>query len=368
MLPLAALGSARSDEHHFQYDHVIGTSLDLVVWTSDAVAAGRAETAALEEIDRLSSILNTRDPASDISRLGESDGPIRSRDLAEVFRLYDEWTVRTGGVVSIRPHGTNTRRNVDALGKAYIIDRAAHVARAAAPAIDGLLLNIGGDIVVRGRPCEIAVADPGRPHENATPLTRIRLNSAAIATSGTYARGAHLVDARTGRPAALAASGTVVARDAVTANALAALLCLTDADEGLQAVGRTAGAEALRVGRDGLVRRTAGFARLEHPPMIEVAAPANWPAGYELDVTLILREGTASGGGRGGFSSGFGGRRDGRARRPYVAVWVENTSGKLVRVLAFWANKAKYFSELSSFWNFVEPGSESAVLHVAGHA
>jgi thiamine biosynthesis lipoprotein len=36
---------------------------------------------------------------------------------------------------------------------------------------------------------------------------------------------------------------------------------------------------------------------------------------------------------------------------PYVAVWVETTSGKLVRVLAFWASKPKYYSELSSFWN-----------------
>ena len=45
-------------------------------------------------------------------------------------------------------------------------------------------------------------------------------------------------------------------------------------------------------------------------------------------------------------------------QRPYVAVWVENTAGKLVRVLAFWANKAKYFSELSSFWNITD-GNEN---------
>lgn len=61
-VPLAAFASARSDEHHFQYEHVVGTSLDLVVWTSDATAAQRAAAAALEEIDRLSSVLNTRDP------------------------------------------------------------------------------------------------------------------------------------------------------------------------------------------------------------------------------------------------------------------------------------------------------------------
>jgi thiamine biosynthesis lipoprotein len=352
-VPLATLRWARSDEHHFSYDHVIGTSLDLVVWTSNAAAAERAEAAALEEVHRLTSILNTRDPGSEISGLSQSDGPVRSRELADVLSAYDYWTERTGGIVSVQPRGVDTPRNVDALGKAYIIERAAMAATTAAPGIDGVLLNIGGDIVARGRPCDIALADPDAPYENATPLTRIRLDNMAIATSGTYARGAHLFDARTGQPAALASSGTVVAADAVTANALATTLCLTGAGEGLQFVERTPGAEALRVARDGVVRRTSGFSRLERQRATTVAALLDWPAGYELTVSLTLTQGTASAGGGGFFGrGGFGGRRrDSGPRRPYVAVWVETTSGKLVRVLAFWASKPKYFSELSSFWN-----------------
>jgi FAD:protein FMN transferase len=339
MVPLATVRWSRSDEHRYSYDHVIGTSLDLVVWTSNAVVAQCVLEATLGEIQRLTSILNTRDPDSEISRLRESDGPVRSRELAEVLSAYHYWTERTGGIVSARPRGANTPRNVDALGKAYIIDRAVMAASAAAPGIDGVLLNIGGDIVARGRRCDIAVADPDAPHENATPLTRILLHNMAIATSGTYARGAHLLDARTGQPAALASSATVAAADAVTANALATMLCLTGPDEGLRLVARTPGAEALRVGRDGVVGRTAGFARLELPRVFQSAESPDWPAGYELDISLTLKEGTAFRRGRG------------RVQRPYVAVWIENPSGKLVRVLAFWANKAKYYSELSSFWN-----------------
>jgi hypothetical protein len=217
--------------------------------------------------------------------------------------------------------------------------------------IDGVLVNIGGDIAVRGRPCEIAIADGHAQHENAAPLTRVRLHNAAIATSGTYARGQHLLDARTGLPASVASSGTVVAADTVTANALATMLCLTKAAEGLQLVERTPGAEALRVGPDGAVRRSAGFDRLERPPVLPASVVPDWPAGYELAISLALTEGTAfRGARRGGFGGGgFGGRV--RIQRPYVAVWVENTSGRLVRVIAFWANKGKYFSELSSFWN-----------------
>jgi thiamine biosynthesis lipoprotein ApbE len=348
MAPLATLRSARSAEHHFPYDHVIGTSLDLVVWTSNTVKARDAEMAVLEEVHRLTAILDTRDPDSEISRLGESDGPGRSRDLSKLLSDYDYWNELTGGIVSVRPRGANTPRNVDALGKAYIIDCAAKAAHAAAPGIEGILLNVGGDIVARGRPCDIAIADPHAPHENARPLTWIRLHNRAIATSGTYARGAHLIDARTARAAALASSGTVVAADAVTANALATTLCLTGADEGLRLVGRTPGAVALRVGRDGVVERSEGFARLERPQMPRPAVSPDWPAGYELDISLTLTDGTDFRNGRGG---GFGGRIRGRVHRPYVAVWVESTTSRLVRILAFWANKAKYFSELSSFWN-----------------
>jgi thiamine biosynthesis lipoprotein ApbE len=122
--------------------------------------AERAESAVLGEVHRLTSILNTRDPGSEISRLKESDSPVRSRELADVLSAYDYWTERTGDIVSVRHRGMDTPRNVDALGKAYIIERAALAATTAAPGIDGVLLNIGGDIVARGRPCDIALADP----------------------------------------------------------------------------------------------------------------------------------------------------------------------------------------------------------------
>jgi hypothetical protein len=102
------------------------------------------------------------------------------------------------------------------------------------------------------------------------------------------------------------------------------------------------------VGRDGVVERSEGFARLERPQMPRPAVSPDWPAGYELDISLTLTDGTDFRNGRGG---GFGGRIRGRVHRPYVAVWVESTTSRLVRILAFWANKAKYFSELSSFWN-----------------
>jgi thiamine biosynthesis lipoprotein len=336
LLPLVSFDPAfRSEEHHFGYESVLGTSLDLVVRASSSSIADLARQTVLEEIDRLSSILNTRDPASEISLLENSKlGRSPSRELQEVLDAYAYWEHRTDGLFAIRPGGAATPRNVDALGKAYIIDRAVEAVRHACPSVDAVLLNIGGDIVAWGQACEIDVANPRAWYDNAPPLTTIVLENAAVATSGSYARGAHLTDARNGRSLHTGIAATVVARDAVTANALATTLCLTEAEHGIQLVKATRGAEALRVA-SGVLHRTAGFGFLEQAVPAQVPAVTNWPPDYQLTVTLPLKT-TRS--------------KD----RPYVVAWVEDSTGKLVRVLAFWGSNSKYYATLSTFWDHLK--------------
>ena len=335
LLPLTAFDSPfHSAEHHFQYEYVIGTSMDLVVSTRYSSVAEHARRVVFEEVDRLASILNTRDPDSEISLLRDSDGSGHSDDLNEVLAAYDYWERRTDGLFSIRPGGADTPRNVDALGKAYIIDQASKAVRQTTSAIDALLLNIGGDIAVWGQSCQIAIADPENWYDNAEPISTINLRNAAIATSGTYARGAHLSDPRTGQPVQTATAATVLAPDMVTANALATTLCLTTAEYGLRLVESTPGAEALRVAPGRVLQRTAGFASLERSLSVQASTLTNWPPGYQLSVTLPLTRGRSK-------------------DRPYVAVWVEDTSGNLVRMLAFWGNKSKYYGNLSNAWGLL---------------
>jgi thiamine biosynthesis lipoprotein ApbE len=343
-----------SDLHHFSFEHVVGTSLDLDLWSDSTMAAERAAEVLLDEVERLTAVLSTRDPRSEISRLEASPGLQPSPDLAAILAAYEDWEIRTQGAVSIRPRGAGTPRNVDALGKAYILDRAAAVA-ADCPGVEGVLLNIGGDIVVRGRAADIAITDPTAWQDNAAPLTSVRLRDQAIATSGGYARGAHLIDARTGHTVRCASAASVIAPTALEANALATMLCVSSAEESMPLVERAHGAEAIRIGTDGHILRSAGFAAFERPRIVRAAAVANWPSGYELNVALTLTPGTAGQGGFGGFGGGgFGRGGRGRGpRRPYVAVWIENTSGRLVRVLAFWADKPRYYEELSSFYTIV---------------
>ena len=332
LLPFASFDSLSSREYHFQYEGIIGTSLDLVIWSRFQRTADLACQKVLEEIDRLAAILDTRNPNSEISLFAKSSGSRNpSRELQEVFDAYSLWESRTGGVLSIRPGGPDTPLNVDALGKAYIIDRGVVAARKSSPAVEAVLLDIGGDIAVWGRSCDVEIADPDAPYDNAPSIAAIAVRNQAVATSGVYARGAHLMDARTGRAPKMTAAATVVASDAVTANALATTLCSTQSNAGLQLVESTEGAEALRI-ESGLLRRTSGFANLERSLSRPMKVPADWPSGYQLKVSLPLTSGRGK-------------------KRPYVAVWVEDSSGKVVRLLAFWGSDSKYQSDLSTIWN-----------------
>jgi hypothetical protein len=59
------------------------------------------------------------------------------------------------------------------------------------------------------------------------------------------------------------------------------------------------------------------------------------------------------------------------SKRPYVAVWVENSSDKLIRVLAIWAGKSKYYADLSTLWarlhgNFGQFGSVTRATRSSG--
>lgn len=84
-------------------------------------------------------------------------------------------------------------------------------------------INAGGDVVTRGEP------EPGRPWrveirhpDRADPIVAVvGLRSGAVATSGAYERGEHVVDPHTGRPPEGLASLTVVGPSLTWADAYA---------------------------------------------------------------------------------------------------------------------------------------------------
>jgi len=392
--------------HRFAYDHVLGTSLDLVVAVADRGRALACESAVLEEVERLRRILSTYDPASEISRLNESRLPVHvSPELLEVLALYEAWRIRTGGVFNGQlgtllglwkeaessgripsdaeladlareidgpaaildiEAGTAQRRssqrlNVDAIGKNYILGRAVESARSRVPEATGLLLSIGGDIVSWGTGPDgewcVGVADPRGPFDKAAPLARTRLGNGALASSGGYERRftvagrrvSRMTDPRTGKPALGVLGASVLAPDPVTADALSTTLCILSPLEGLRLIATIPQADAVIVGADGTVHTSPGWRRRTEPVEIAQQQNSGWPAGFEVSIELALAKTPKPAPGR-------------PYRRPYVAVWIEDATGHPIRTITVWGNDPKHIKELTTWWAF---GAKDAALFQA---
>lgn len=98
--------------------------------------------------------------------------------------------------------------------------------------IEHVQINAGGDVVVRGgididTPWTIGVRHPDFADQIAKTF---ELFDGAIASSGTYERGAHIIDPRVGVPAVGSRAATVVGPDAGIADALATALVVDGRD------------------------------------------------------------------------------------------------------------------------------------------
>src|SRR6516162_7141316 len=93
-------GNPKAKKMHLfisHYENVLGTSMEIKVSAPSSSEDAKAETAALQEIDRLSRILSGYDPSSEFSHWLKSSGEaVRvSKELFEVLSLFDDWRSRT---------------------------------------------------------------------------------------------------------------------------------------------------------------------------------------------------------------------------------------------------------------------------------
>ena len=98
--------------------------------------------------------------------------------------------------------------------------------------ISHIQINAGGDVVVRGgidadTPWTIGVRHPDFVDQIAKSF---EVFDGAIASSGTYERGAHIIDPRVGVPAVGARAATVIGPDAGIADALATAIIVDGRD------------------------------------------------------------------------------------------------------------------------------------------
>jgi thiamine biosynthesis lipoprotein len=187
----------------------------------DPDRAARAVRTAFERLHEADRRFSRFRPDSEVSRLtrGELRPGELSADLADVLRVADRAALASGGAFSVRrPDGS---LDTDGVVKGWAAQRAADVLMAAG--IGAFCLNAGGDVVTRGEPVpgrgwRVGVRDPTDAHRF---LAVVEQRDGAVATSGTYERGAHVWDGRTGTAATGLRSATVLAADLTTADVLA---------------------------------------------------------------------------------------------------------------------------------------------------
>jgi FAD:protein FMN transferase len=140
------------------------------------------------------------------------------------------------------------------------VQRAADLLSAAGA--ENFCIDAGGDVVARGRPSPERrwLIGIRHPIETGALASVVAVEDLAVATSGAYERGEHILDPHTGRPPAGLLSVTVVGPDLGPADAYATAAFAMGAD-GPAWTATLAGYEAMCITTDERVLSTPGFAR-----------------------------------------------------------------------------------------------------------
>ena len=238
-----------------EVSHVMGMPIGIDVRDPDGIDAGPAFD-WLREVD---ATFSTYRDDSDISRLGRGELTVAEcrPEVDEVLTACMALERATDGYFSVRPAG---RLDPSGYVKGWAVGGAA--ARLAGAGARCFCINAGGDVLARGRP------EPGRPWRVGVrhPLEPDRLAAVlavedlAVATSGEYERGAHIIDPHTGRPPAGLLSVTVVGPDPALADAYAtAAFAMGEAGPAWTA--SLEGYDAMCITADRRVLSTPGFDR-----------------------------------------------------------------------------------------------------------
>lgn len=368
--------------HTFEHNNVLGSSLTLTV-DAESAHALRAETAALNAIQRLEKVYSRYDQHSELSRIssGKKLSKPASKDFITVVKLCQQWqqqlpmafSCRLGEVkqawqqaelLQTRPDRKAIRAiarramyseyklsqlkkgeapsefkwDFAAIAKGLIIDRALDEAKKAAPDAQAIGIDIGGDSRVwhsdnKAKPWLINIANPALLDDSQDNLIgQLNIHNGAIAYSGHNARPikigrrqySHIVKPRDGWPKDFPNSAIVIAPTATEADALATALTTMAIGPALDWIKQRSNTEALLIDEQGRQYSSAGwhqrFSKSEQGPATAT-------------ITFSLAK----------ISSG-------NYRKPYVALWLENSEREVVKNFILLGDNERWMSKNSYWW------------------
>ncbi len=272
------------------YHPLLGTDIEIRVTAASYEAGRDAERAIVEEMVRLQDIFTVFDENSALCRWRSGETEEMPCELAHVLAVAQQWYETSGGTFhpataaqrrrwlrageegvlpsdeeldelaglplpydvvaagEVRRVADCTNVDLNAIAKGYIVDAGVGAAWHRVDAlgesdrVDAVIVNAGGDLRHAGTGrLKVGVEDPILAADNIPPLEVVSISNAAVATSGFARRGfdvgsrwyGHVIDPRTARPVEHTASTTVIADDAMTADALATVLGVLPPEEAL---------------------------------------------------------------------------------------------------------------------------------------
>ncbi len=291
---------------------IMGTAIQVELWSDDRAVAETGLQAVIEEMHRIDRAFSPHKPASELSRLNREAGagPFAASD--EMFGLLTralEFSELSGGAFDITYAGAGQlydyrerirptdaalaqacatvgyrhlildpaarsvrfgipgmRIDLGGFAKGHAVDRGAAILRRLG--ITNAIVTAGGDSHVlgdrRGRPWTVAIRNPRRAGEVVAVLP---LEDVAISTSGDYERffddGAerchHVIDPRTGKSPSSVHSVTILADDGLTTEGLSKSVFVMGVTEGLRLVESQPGVDAVVVDAHGALHCSSGL-------------------------------------------------------------------------------------------------------------
>lgn len=234
----------------YQVEHVMGMAVAIEI--RDEIPSGAVERTLtwFRHVDRVFSPYRSD---SEISRIARrtSTRQLTSPAVRAVLAQCDRLRALTGGFFD--PLATG-RLDPSGFVKGWAVERAVELLEQAGAT--RLAVNAGGDAVVRGEvPWRVGIQ---HPIERERLAAVVELRDAAIATSGAYERGSHIINPHSKRPAEGLLSVTVLGPDLGFADAYATA-AFAMGHSAPQWLATVEGYEAMAILQDERVVCTPGF-------------------------------------------------------------------------------------------------------------
>ena len=238
-------------------EHVMG--MPIVIDIRDQGAACGLLDRAFDEFRTIDERFSTYKDDSEITRINRGDLAIDDAhpDVHDVLARCDALRVETRGFFDVRAISSSA---IDPSGlvKGWAVDRVGELLGEAG--MRDFAINAGGDVIVRGRGLPDGCWRVGIQHPTiGDKIAKVVVaNDLAIATSGAYARGDHVVNPHTRRPPGGVLSVTVTGPVLAIADAYATA-AFAMGTNGPAWTARLRGYEAITILADERVLSTPGF-------------------------------------------------------------------------------------------------------------